>query len=538
MILAGGWSQPILADPAGVSFSQSAAVIEANDFVEITVEAATPDAKNPFVDVAVGGHFGEAGQGQPVAVQGFCDSPDGRLFRIRFMPTRPGSYTYEVSYRQGGFRTRHVGTFAAAAGKRRGLLRVDAAYPWHFVWQGTGEHYYLNGTTAFLLMGWEDEQTIRDSIDRLHRLKVNRMRVLLAGRSGQFWSEPIKPGHGFSACLNPWAAERPEDVFKPGFDYRRFNLPYWQKYERMLRYARDEDMIISVIMDWNDSKVHPRAGSADEYRYYRYAVARLAAFSNVTWDLGDDLNLYRSARWTHRTGTLLKQWDPYRHLATSHPANNKYQDRASGWFDMTSFQRWERPVHGWMLAQREEQVKAGRIIPQVNEEYGYEDHYPNWSPEAPPAYSADNDRRAAWEMAMAGTYQTTGETAKRGTGVPPDTGGGWVNGRGDETMKMLDGYGHMVDFFTAFEWWKALPHDDLTSAGTFCLAEPGKLYALYLPHGGAVTVRLEPGLYEATWFDPRTGKTTQAGRSAGPVWTAPSDPGDWALLLKRAGAAH
>jgi hypothetical protein len=44
---------------------------------------------------------------------------------------------------------------------------------------------------------------------------------------------------------------------------------------------------------------------------------------------------------------------------------------------------------------------------------------------------------------MAGAYQTTGETAKRGTGVWPDTGGGWVNGRGDDSMEMLNGMAHM-----------------------------------------------------------------------------------------------
>ena len=80
-----------------------------------------------------------------------------------------------------------------------------------------------------------------------------------------------------------------------------------------------------------------------------------------------------------------------------------------------------------MLDQRKQQAQTGRLIPQVNEEYGYEDHYPEWNPVAAPGCSADADRRAAWEIAMAGTYQTTGETAKRGTGVPPDTGGGWVN---------------------------------------------------------------------------------------------------------------
>ena len=51
----------------------------------------------------------------------------------------------------------------------------------------------------------------------------------------------------------------------------------------------------------------------------------------------------------------------------------------------------------------------------------------------------------AWDIAMAGAYQTTGETARRGTNVWPDTGGGWINGRGDDTMNMLKGYAHMVD---------------------------------------------------------------------------------------------
>jgi hypothetical protein len=56
-----------------------------------------------------------------------------------------------------------------------------------------------------------------------------------------------------------------------------------------------------------------------------------------------------------------------------------------------------------------------------------------------PVASPDADRRAVWEMAMAGGYQRTGEIAKRGTGIGPDTEGGWVKGRGDDTMKMLNG---------------------------------------------------------------------------------------------------
>ena len=130
--------------------------------------------------------------------------------------------------------------------------------------------------------------------------------------------------------------------------------------------------------------------------------------------------------------------------------------------------------------------------------------------------------------------QTTGETAKRGTGVSPDAGGGWVNGRGDDTMVMLKGYAHMLQFFTSFEWWKTEPHDEWASRGAFCLAEPGKVYVAYLPHGGSVTLTLEPGRYRARWFNPRSGQYAEASEAAGPRWTSPeaADTQDWALFLE------
>lgn len=519
-----------------MSFSQSSESIEVYDFIEITINVDKPVAQNPFRDVGVTGSFGKSGHVEEYAVEGFSDSADGSIFRIRFMPTEPGDYVYSVTYWQDNLQKVHEGQFKAVNAERRGIVQVDPIYPWHFIWKGTGEHYFLNGTTAFLLMGWDDEKIIRDSLNRLHAFDVNRVRVLLEGRSDHFWTEPIKPGKGFRAYLNPWIAKRPDDVQNPGFDFTRFNVPYWQKFERMLKYAREKDIIVSVIIfGWNDTPVHPVASSEDERRYLRYVVARLGAYSNVTWDLGDDLDSFRDVVWTHDTGTLLYEMDAYHHLATSHPTDkNGPQDRGAPWFGMTSFQQWERPLHAWMLEQRKQQTIAGRIIPQVNEEYGYEDHYPKWAPYKAPSASADANRRAAWEIAMAGAYQTTGETAKRGTGMGPDTGGGWVNGRGDDTMIMLKGYAHMVRFFSGFEWWKVEPHDELVSNGAFCLAELGRLYAIYMPHGGSVTVRLEPGRYEVKWFNPRSGKYFDASVADGSGWTSLSaaDSADWVILMK------
>ena len=49
-----------------------------------------------------------------------------------------------------------------------------------------------------------------------------------------------------------------------------------------------------------------RAGSEDEQGYYCYAVARLAAFSNVMWDVTNEYHLFRSEPWVERMGTLLR----------------------------------------------------------------------------------------------------------------------------------------------------------------------------------------------------------------------------------------
>jgi hypothetical protein len=455
-------------ETAIVTFRQSSTAVDAYDFVEVTINVARPAAANPFTDVAVAGEF-RCGDGEPVQVDGFCDSQDGSVFRIRFMPTKPGVHSYSVAYRQGDLEVKHAGTFTARDAGRRGLVRVDPQHPWHFLWEGTGEHYFWNGTTTYFLMGWDD-QTIRESLDRLHRWKINRVRVVITGRvkDGQAWMEHAYPTDKFTFLLNPWVAARPESLENPGFDVTRFNVAHWQKYDRLLRHARDLDMVVSVIfyVDGRRPGTDPFGksgmGGPDEQRYYRYAVARCAAFSNVMWDVTNEYHLFRDEAWVNKMGGLIRGWDPYDHLASVH-GHGEFPFRTSPWADFAMHQKWdEGGGYAFIRACRNKQAQSGRIMPQINEEYGYEDHYPRWGGNRKwPARTADNRRRLAWEMVMAGGYQTTGERADTGTGWGADTGGGWINGRGDDSMVMLEGYAHMVDFFTSIPWWTLHPDDAL-----------------------------------------------------------------------------
>ena len=516
--------------PDHVEFSQSAEEVGAYDSLEISLRVVRPTAVNPFTDVSVVGEFFKGEESERLEVDGFCDSPDGSLYRVRFLPVTPGEYSYAVTYRQGEFERFRVGKFSVTDGGRNGLLRVDPVFRWHFIWEGTGDHYFWNGATAYYLLGWQ-EDTIHDILERFHRLKVNRVRVLLYGRShGRPWGTPVFPTESFKPWLNPWVARRPDDVDDPGFDLSRFNVEHWRKFERMLELARERDIVVSVVF-FLGGQVLPTpfaALSADERRYLRYAIARLSAFSNVTWDLGHEHDFHRSyPDWADDVGYIVRAADPYDHLVGAH--NGAYRTEESWWTDMQLLQRWDGGQNFFMIGERKRQARTGHIVPQVNEGYGFEDQWEKY----PGQRAADTRRRLAWEIYMAGCYQTTGESARQGTGVPPDTGGGWVNGRGDDSMILLEGYSHIVKFFTTFEWWKAAPRNDLTNQTALCLANAGEFYALYLPEGGSASVRIEGTGYRALWFQPRSGEWLGLSPPRGPIWSTPVAPdgGDWAALV-------
>ena len=520
-----------------IIFTPSAAETAVYDPIEVTLEVTEPTNSNPFTDIRVEGRLQRDG-GPHLFVDGFCDSDDGQVFRIRFLPTEPGQYTYTVTYRQTGEEASETyhGAFTATDEGQRGLLRVAPEYPYHFQWSGTGEHFFWNSTTAYYLAGCDDDTMVR-AIDRLHSLGVNRVRVALNAvrvEDGREWYENVFPSEHFSFRLTPWPAAHPEATGDPGFDVSRFHLPHWQKYERLLEAARQRDIIVSVLfyVDGQKPGTDPfgkeNASGEDERRFYRYAAARFSAFSNVSWDVTNEYHLFRDDAWAETMGVYLRSLDPYGHLLSIH-GFDEFHFRTSPWANFASYQSWDEfGGYEFMRRNRQLQAETGRPIPQINEEFGYEDHYPGpWGfGKVAPARNADSRRRLAWEITLAGCYQTTGERADTGAG-------GWLNGCVDESMTLLRGHAHLRDFFEQFAWWRSESRPDLVSSEALCLAEEGCCYVLYLPTGASATITLTPGCYEASRFNPRTGETLSMEPVVGPVWTSPKMPDaeDWALLL-------
>lgn len=537
---------PVLAADPVVRFTAAPSSVACYDFLEVTLEVSPPPSGNPFTDVGIQGTFGPTGQAG-TRVEGFCDSPDGSLFRIRFMPRQPGPHAYTITYREGSVTRTHTGTFDVINQSRKGLLRVDPEFPSHFQWEGTRERFFWNGTTAYWLAGW-DTATITEILERFDRHRITRVRVGLNGRvkNGQAWFEPVVPTENFSFLLNPWVARNPECVEDPQFDVSRFNVEYWRKFEHILREARRLNIVVSVIfyVDGARPGVDPFGkagmGGEAEQRYYRYAVARFAPFANVMWDLANEYRHFRDDPWAEKMGALVKQWDPWQHLTSVH-GHADFRFGGSPWADLALFQSWDEHGGGaFMLEKRAEQLRNGRIIPLVNEEYGYEDHYPKgWGENrVAPARSAETRRRLAWEIYLSGGYQTTGERANS------PNGGGWINGRGDDSMLLLGAYAPIHEFFTSIAFWKLLPDPQLVlstlpSSGQVkpapalaARSAEGDLAVVYLPQGGIVSLKPEllvDGL-RPLWISPRDAGVRVARAVRARTYRAPTAE-DWVLLL-------
>lgn len=502
------------------TFQQKSTTIDVFDFQEITIKVNPKGIANPFTDVIIKGEFIHGSE--KISVNGFCDAQDGSLYKLRFMPQAEGEYQYRLDFTMNGKKYSYENNFPAVASKRNGPLHVDTENPTHFIYRGSQQHFFWNSTTAYWLLGWKDESTIRQAIDRLAGYGINRMRVAINGRAhgGSRWNEiNVVESEKFTFKLNPWVAEAPEDLDHPGFDVTRFNVPHWQKMDRVFEYAREKGIIISFIfyVDGLDHGCDPfkkeNSGKTDEQRYYAYAAARYGAYENLMWDIANEYHLFRTVEWADKMGAYLKQQDAGHHLISVHGSSD-FPFRKSPWVDCVLYQSWDEcGGYDFMMNQHRLQAETGRLLPQVNEEYGYEGHYAVWGCGAV-ATKEKNFREGwyrsqlAWEMYMTGSYQTTGETAEYGTGAGEDSGGGWINGRGNEKMTMLRYYQIIKNVFEQLPYWKMKPDTKAVNTGNLCLSIPHETYLLYTRlHYARISVK-KGDQYSVKMINPRTGEET------------------------------
>jgi hypothetical protein len=289
--------------------------------------------------------------------------------------------------------------------------------------------------------------------------------------------------------------------------------------DRVLEYLRDRDIYV-YFFDGFFPNIAPRFpdNPIRERLYLRYALARLGAYSNVTHNITFEFSEFMTPSRLNRIGRYIKEIDPFDLLLTAHDTQNfTGLVESESWLDFANLQYREGTAGS---ADTSNQFVASNF-------YGKPVAATEMVWEGGGKLIADQVRRGAWGILMAGGFFLYGEFDLGGTGV-----GDFGLGKAHPFLRI------MLDFMETVPYWEMSPHNELVvERGSFCLANPGKEYVIYVESGGAVTVDLSAASRSLSveWLNPRTGERSSAGtvvaggaqRFKSPV----TSEGDWVLHL-------
>ena len=257
-----------------------------------------------------------------------------------------------------------------------------------------------------------------------------------------------------------------------------------------------------LIKVYNKMVRWPKPGSAEDDQYFRWLVARYAAYPNVIWDFSKEAHNEKDVDYKRGRLELLRTLDPYHHPRTVHDDNAAY-DR--GRYDDVADFRTDQQHSRWhetILQQRKQHA-----WPVLNSEFGYE-HGPGGLEDKTygVAQGPEEVCRRAWEICLAGGYTVYYYTYTAWDVIRPEDN--------------PPGYAHfrrLRNFFETTGYWLMEPSDGLVSDG-YCLARRGEEYVAFQNAAKPFTLKLE-GLatpLSAEWYQPSTGRRARpAGSKTG-----------------------
>ena len=468
-----------------------AATIEQYHPYDFVFAASTPG--NSF-DVELAGEFTGPG-GARLMVPGFNDGEG--VWKLRFSPTRLGEWSLRTTSTieaLNGKTESGILCVSNSHSNAHGVLKVDAAQPYHFVYED-GTRYFLLGYEADWLwapdMKDPERKLMHRLIDQMAARGFNHVLVNVyaydtrwaPGRSCEYDYGPAE--------MYPWEGTNQQP------DHSRLNPKFFQLYDGMMEALRDKGIVAHIMLKVYNKKVTwPPAGSKDEERYFRYVVARYQAFGNLVWDFSKESYNEKDNALQSRLLDLVRRVDAYQHLTTAH------DDDAYEWDPELSCNidfRTDQQHSDYAEMIRFD--RARRSYPIVNAEFGYEygvDKLPTYRSSTPCDWQ--ELLRRAYHIYLAGGYGVYYYNNTAWDVIKPDP-----EPPGMKTWQILK------EALSALPYWRMAPADELAVGGP-CLALPGEAYAFYV-EGANLTVNLTSlgtGAATAEWINTWTGDRQKA----------------------------
>jgi hypothetical protein len=468
---------------------------------------------NPFlVDLNV--TFNGPG-GTVYVVPGFYDGDgaggmDGDVWKVRFSPDSAGTWTYETASPEpsldglgGNFEvTNNPGCQVTLA---NGLPDFDCAGRLEYA----GEHYLKFNDGPYWLKGGVDEpedflaagknagfSNKQAAVDYLAGKGVNSMYLMLTNIDGD------------DKNVWPWVGTTQDEAKT---NHERFDITKLAAWEELFAYIQEKGMVLHIVFEDDSAWT-----GFNREMFYREMVARFGHHNGMIWNIGEEYNETYYAADVKIFAQILRDLDPYDHPLTVHQQgtlNNWLPFLGDARFDLTSFQTGDTPQNVAAVDWFNKVEGSGRVIPVSFDEATL----------LLPSSQRDLFRHILWSIYTGGAnYEMF--TKLSVIGFP-------------EYEQHFEDMRRARELIEDMPYWDMQPVNPLVLNGDgYLFAKPGAIYLTYLPNGGEITLDLsgDPGVFNASWFNPRVGSTQVIDevQGGGPRGFSAPDGLDWALLLE------
>jgi hypothetical protein len=511
--------------------------------------ASATDYANPVQEASLTVTF-TSPKGDAVKIPGFWDG--AKTWRVRFIPTQPGSWKFETTCSDTKNAGLHQQSGSFTAGAASGSNRFAQHGPVEVTPDGRS-FQHADGTPFFWLGDTAWNGPLLSSTTEWDQYLKERSRQkfdAVQWVSTQFRAAPD--------------GDAKKQLAFTGTDKIVINPAFFQRLDEKVDALNKAGLLNVPVLLWaiqggGNPKVNPGVTLPEPQAILlaRYMVARWSGNASAWILAGDgDYRGEKAEKWK-RIGRAVFN-DIAHGPVTMHPGGMQWVWKEfieEKWYGYVGFQsghgdddktlRWitEGPLtDDWAKLPHK---------PMVNLEPPYENHiaYQSKKPHSP-----ENVRRAVYwsllcEPTAGVTYGGHGvwgwddgtrpPTDHPGTGTPQP----WQKAL---TMPGAEQMAHVIDFFTSVDWWKLRPAPVaiVNNPGTQTPAkyiaaaksDDRNLMVVYVPEDRTVEVKLDsmPTSPNVTWLNPRTGEKSPAVAvvTASTCQFPTPAEGDWVLFMK------
>ncbi len=434
--------------------------------------------------------------GAEFTTPGFYDG--NKTWKIRVAPDIEGKWLLETKSDDSGLNGKSVSFLCVPNNNANihGGLLVDSEHPYHFIFED-GTRYFLMGYECDWLWALDMENKDLPVINAfLNKLKANGFNHIILNayahdtkwRKGKTGDDDYGPPPMYA-----WEGSNENP------SHNRFNLAYWQHYDRVMDALYQRGIIAHIMIKVYNKFVNwPRINSEEDDLYFKWIIARYAAYPNIIWDFSKEAHNEKDIEYKLSRFRLIREYDPYDRLITNHDDNKAYD--SGRYDDLLNFRsdQQHKEWHRVILEQRNH-----KKWPVVNVEFGYE-HGPLGIDDYTygVVQKIEEVTRRAWEICMAGGYIAYYYTYTAWDIIHPE-----------ETPPGYAYFKKIRDFFETTDYRLMEPADELVSEG-YCLANPGKEYIVFLNNAKPFTLEIKGAeeKLDAEWYHPFTGDKEDAGK--------------------------